>query len=62
MDVGLEIKSEKPLKKKEKTMYIVFKSAEERNEVYDSIFKSLINPNDCITTERDIMEYTQQWS
>lgn len=57
MDVGIEIKSEKLLKKKEKTMYLIFNSTKMRDDAYNSIYKSLPKPDDCITTEKDIMEY-----
>jgi hypothetical protein len=61
MDIGLEIVSHSESKDtiKKKTMYIVFSSKQERDFVYEKLL-SLV-AKDCVTTERSLEDYTQQW-
>ena len=59
MDIGLEIISISKAdtnSPKRKTMYLVFKSTNERNIVYESLHKMV--SKECITTERNLDEYT----
>jgi hypothetical protein len=59
MDIGLEIISVSKAESnapKRKTMYLVFKTNEERNFVYKSLLKMV--DTKCITTERNLDEYT----
>jgi len=58
MDVGIEIIAEsdnldKDGKKKRKTMYLVFKSTQERNVVFDILLSSV--RKDCVTTETSLV-------
>ena len=61
MDIGLEIVSHSESKGsiKKKTMYLVFNTKPERDLVYDKLL-SLV-AKDCVTTERSLEDYTQQW-
>ena len=63
MDIGLEIISVSNAdtsKPKRKTMYLVFQNNGERNFVYHNLLKMV--SKDCITTERNLDVYTQQWT
>ena len=63
MDIGLEIISVSNAdtsKPKRKTMYLVFQNNGERNFVYHNLLK--MESKDCITTERNLDVYTQQWT
>jgi len=59
MDLGMEVVSQND-KGKRKTMYLVFKNGAERNQVYQALLK--VVKADCITTERDVQVYMQQWA
>ena len=62
MDIGLEIISVSKAdtrSPKRKTMYLVFKTTKERNVVYESLLKMV--GKECITTERNLDEYTNLW-
>jgi hypothetical protein len=59
MDVALEIvsHSDKDGKTKKKTMYLVFQNRKERDFVYEKLLS--IVAETCVTTERNLQEYTQ---
>lgn len=61
MDIGLEVvaHSQDGDIVKKKTMYIVFQGRGERDFVYEKLLS--IVAKDCVTTERNLQEYTQQW-
>ena len=62
MDIGLEIVSHSKKdggQVKKKTMYVVFGNKKERDFVYEKMM-GLVS-KDCVTTERSLEDYTQQW-
>lgn len=60
-DVAIEVVSNDLAKNKTKTMYLVFDSTELRDQAYDVIFRQLPDKEGCMTTDKDITEFTSKW-
>jgi len=58
MDIGIEIVaySDKKNKIKRKTMYLVFKTRQQRDMVFNALHS--IVGDDCITTEKNVEHFT----
>jgi len=49
----------------QKTLYMVFKNEQQRNQAYQAVLKIITDNNlnsECLTSDQDISVYTQQWS
>lgn len=70
MDVGLEIvsysskevqTSGSQQKRKKKSMYLVFKTKQERDVIYHTLL-NLVDLNECATAEKDVEYYSARWT
>jgi factor associated with neutral sphingomyelinase activation len=64
MNVGLEIVSYSEKdggKHKKKSMFLVFRTTEERDIIYGMLLK-LVDLKECATAEKDVEYYTNKWA